>query len=405
MDLTPQGVSLVVAAQATLAVATAVDGNAGHAALTAEDVRDLAGHLRDRAAAGCLDASCLADLTRGLDADLLVHGVVGVVGQAHTVSLTVVDVRTSAVKERGSATAEGPGGLAETARGLARRLLGLAGEEVRRFRLADGKSTSLAVLDLVPAGVTEQAAVNLTQVLSSELRRAEGTSVVSRDDIRAMLQVQEDKDRLGCAEASCLAEIGGALGVERLVAGSVGRLAESYVVSLRLISVSGSRVDNRVVETFAGTEDQLMGAVRHAGRRLLGMETPEPGALSVGTTERGAAVVVDGQGRGTLPQPPVGGLAPGRHQVRVTRAGFYDWRGEVYVDPGETTTVWAPIKARPVPWYRKWWVWTIMGGVALSGTVAVLAVTSTGVAATAGAVRLVTYPSPETSSGSVTVSR
>ena len=405
MDLKAAGVDAVVVAQATAAVAWAIDGHPGHAALTGDDVRDLAGHLKERAMTGCEEASCLADLSRGMNADLVVHGSVGVVGSAFTVSLTVVDARASSVKDRGSVSVGQRGRVAEAARDLVQRLLGLGGATVTRFRLADGQRTSFAVLDLTAAGVSEQAAVNLTQVLSSEIRRVEGTTVVSRDDIRAMLQMQEDKDRLGCAEASCLAEIGGALGVERLVAGSVGKLADSYVVSLRLIAVQGSRVENRVMETFSGSEDQLMGAVRHAGRRLVGIEPAEPGSVSVGSTEKGAELLVDEQRRGTIPQPPVGGLPAGKHALRVARSGFYDWVGDVYVDPAETTTVWVGLKARPVPWYKKWWVWTIIGGVGLSGTVAVLAVAGTGVAGTVGAVRLVTYPSPETSSGSVTVGK
>jgi hypothetical protein len=171
----------------------------------------------------------------------------------------------------------------------------------------------------------------------------------------------------------CIAQIGGALGVDKLVVGQVGRLADSYVVSLRLIDARSVRVDNRVSETFRGQEDQLLRAVRHEGRKLLGLEATGAGSVAVSAAQPGATVFVDEVAKGEVPLPPIADVPVGRHTVRLSKDGFLDWQSELFVDPGETTPLWVELSEAPTPWFKKWWVWTIVGGIVVAGgTAAVL---------------------------------
>ncbi|MCK5687854.1 PEGA domain-containing protein, partial [Myxococcota bacterium] len=222
-------------------------------------------------------------------------------------------------------------------------------------------------------GVSKEIAQNLTQILSTEVKRVEGTSVIGRDDLLAMIQLDSDKSMLGCDDDSCMAELGGALGVDKLIVGNVGKLAESYVITLRLINARQAVVDNRVTESFKGEEDQLIRAVRHASRKLLGIETEHQGKIVVTSSQEEAKIHIDNEVRGTLPLPPIDKLLPGRHSVRVSKSGFYDWQGDFYVEPNETTVVWSQLKERPAKWYQKWWVWSAVGGVvAIGATAAVM---------------------------------
>ena len=59
-----------------------------------------------------------------------------------------------------------------------------------------------------------------------------------------------------------VAEIGGALGVDCLIVGDVGKVAENFMVSLRMLDVNESLVLSRVTESFRGQEEQLLPAVR-----------------------------------------------------------------------------------------------------------------------------------------------
>jgi hypothetical protein len=145
------------------------------------------------------------------------------------------------------------------------------------------------------------------------------------------------------------------------------------------------RADNRITESFNGEEDQLLRAVRHASRRLLGVEAAGSGKIAVTTSHPGASVFIDGTEHGQTPLA-VEKLPPGRHQVRLARSGFFDWQGDYYVDPLETTNVWAQLSERPAKWYQKWWVWTAAGAVVVAST---------------GAIMYFTRPPPTTGSGTV----
>jgi hypothetical protein len=167
----------------------------------------------------------------------------------------------------------------------------------------------------------------------------------------------------------CLAELGRALKVDRLVVGHVSKLPESYIVSLRLIDPTEVRVDAKTSESFQGDEEQLARAVRHAARRLLGIAEDSAGTLAVSANQEDAVVYLDNKNRGRLPMPPLLHIPAGRHLVRVAKDGFLDWRKDFYINTQETTAVWVELKAAEKKWYQHWWVWTIAGTVLAGGGV------------------------------------
>ena len=123
-----------------------------------------------------------------------------------------------------------------------------------------------------------------------------------------------------------------------------------------------------------GTEATLIPAIRTAGRKLLGIESNEPGSLGVSSSEPEARVFLDGQEHGVLPMPPIQALSPGRYSLRVQKDGYYDWNGDVYVNPLDNTAMWVELQPRPTKWYKQWWVWTGVGVVA-AGIATTLAMT------------------------------
>jgi hypothetical protein len=105
----------------------------------------------------------------------------------------------------------------------------------------------IAVMDVVlKAGAPAGAGQILSEAIVAEVRKREpGAQVISAEEIRSMIQVEGEKQQLGChsdKELACLAEIGGALGVERVVIGSLGRLGKTYVYSLKLVDVGHAEV-------------------------------------------------------------------------------------------------------------------------------------------------------------------
>ena len=130
-------------------------------------------------------------------------------------------------------------------------------------------------------------------------------------------------------------------------------------------------VDNRFTESFVGAEDQLIGAVRFAARKLLGVEGDGKGQLAVSASEAMAKVLLDDKPAGMLPCPPIADLPPGQHSVRLAKDGFLDWRSDIYIDPGGTTPLWVVLQEEPARWYETWWFWTgvgvVVAGAAITG--------------------------------------
>jgi hypothetical protein len=235
------------------------------------------------------------------------------------------------------------------------------------FSLARDKRTSFAVLDLIAKDFTTGAAEALTLSLLQEIKELENTTVLTRNELMSRLPGDEGQTVTGCQDNDmCLAELGRTLKVDRLVVGHVSRLPESYIVSLRLIDPAEVRVDAKISESFQGDEEQLARAVRHAGRRLLGIAEDGAGTLAVSANQEDAVVFIDTKNHGRLPMAPLLHIPAGRHLVRVAKDGFLDWRRDFYVNAEETTAVWAELKEMEKKWYRHWWVWTV-AGVVLAG--------------------------------------
>lgn len=93
----------------------------------------------------------------------------------------------------------------------------------------------LAVYELDAAGIDPRVARVLTDSVVAEVRKLERTVVVGMDEIRAMLDLEARKQIVGCTDASCLAEIAEALGVDGIIIGSVAIVGDGTTFGLKHI--------------------------------------------------------------------------------------------------------------------------------------------------------------------------
>jgi TolB-like protein len=128
----------------------------------------------------------------------------------------------------------------------------------------------VAVMEIRALGTDTHTADLLSEVALTEVGSFERIDVIGRSDIESMLGFEKQKKILGCSEeASCLAEIGGALGVEYVVVGSLGRIGGLYRLDMKLVETSKGRVRSRTGESVEGKEETLVVAVQRAVHRLL----------------------------------------------------------------------------------------------------------------------------------------
>jgi TolB-like protein len=124
----------------------------------------------------------------------------------------------------------------------------------------------LAALDIAAErGVDDSLVKILTDTLLSGLKSSgRFSSVIGSSDIQAMISMEQQKQALGCDEDSCLAQLGGALGVPYLVTGSLGTVGGRFVLNLKLLQVEDARVAERVTKVYddeKGLIDGLNAAV------------------------------------------------------------------------------------------------------------------------------------------------
>ena len=143
------------------------------------------------------------------------------------------------------------------------------------------KTHRIAVLDVqAQSSVPESMATGVLSLVVHDVRqRAVPALVVGADEIRAMVGVEHQKQLLGCTEVSCLAEIGGALGAEKLVLGSLSRFGETYVLDLKLVDARTAKV---LAEGSARVKEEgaLPDAVTQSVASLF------PGGAPVDTSQR-----------------------------------------------------------------------------------------------------------------------
>jgi hypothetical protein len=202
----------------------------------------------------------------------------------------------------------------------------------------------VAVYELEASGVEPRIARIVTEAILAELRKLEGTSVVGMDEIRAMLDYEANRQLVGCeADASCLAEIAGALGADIVVIGSLARVGDESIFGVRRLDQKSAQVTAQATERLkpADGEEFLaavgiivekafpelplrQGAERGAPAELALRMRPPPlqpwtfwmtaataGALGAGTVGAGVVNLLAFDSYSSQARPPNGGVASG----------------------------------------------------------------------------------------------
>ncbi|MCC7383119.1 MAG: hypothetical protein IT384_14875 [Deltaproteobacteria bacterium] len=339
----------------------------GVRAISEAEIALLARHRRDLHEVGACggDEACLAALARVADVEQAVTGRLGRFGPGFLLTLSLASTRDAAILRSHSITADREDELLRSLGRALETLLERESETRSETRSASvalslPPGTKLAVLDLAAYDARPDLAGNLTQLLALELRRAGELGVISREEIKTMLRYQAEKHLIECQDdLACLAEIGGALGVEYLVSGAIGRLADTYVLHLKLMNVSKAEVVQRVSESFRGPEAGLTDSVRFAAGALLGRSRAGRGTLEIRDVEPGTAVV-DATARASVPGV-IEALATGKHTLSVRVEGFEPYWQEFYVEADVTTRLRPALEPIPKRWYQEWWPWLLAG--------------------------------------------
>ncbi len=199
----------------------------------------------------------------------------------------------------------------------------------------------VAVLDLSANGASRELAAAAGTAVATELDKLRAFQVITSEGIRSMLAFEKQRQMLGCTDAGCMVEIGGALGADWLVSGKVTRLApaggvpETFNLDLTLTAVRSGQREGSVIETARSEPELLQRAGKAAQRLVQKILAGRAGRLVVTASETGAVVKVDDQVKGTTPLRGPIVLAAGPHALAVEKQGFVVAQKDVQVESGK----------------------------------------------------------------------
>lgn len=116
------------------------------------------------------------------------------------------------------------------------------------------------------AEVDRSSLATLTSLVTIALSESGRFEVVSSSDVREVIALEAERQAMGCeSDASCLAEVAGAIGARFVVFGQLGKLGSLYVLTLNLFDSDAATAASRVVtkgETLESLAEQVDDAVR-----------------------------------------------------------------------------------------------------------------------------------------------
>ncbi|HNZ53833.1 MAG TPA: hypothetical protein PKN76_06810, partial [bacterium] len=357
------------------AIVLNIGSRAGYSVVTSAEMESAIKFTEKSMVMGCESSTeCLVEIQKKLDCDTLISGKVAKLGDEFILSLNTVNVNDGSVGLRTTAQAKDIAELKTKLPLALDEIMGIA-EIKPMFQLKPGEELKLAVMPLAARGVETATADALTAILSSELNSIQGVSVIGQDDIKAMLAKVEMDATMQCSDSlECIVEIGASLGLSKLITGSVGKVKDTWVIGVQLIDTRKGEVDNRVLESFDGEQDELRNAIKLAAYQIAGVDySTKKGGIDLSFNVKEATIQF-GSEKGEIKQSQykLAEILPGRYSLKVIAdpKDYVPFQTDIYIAPGANNVKNLTILKTPTPWYKTWWFWTVTGVVVLGAAAA-----------------------------------
>ncbi len=127
---------------------------------------------------------------------------------------------------------------------------------------------NVAVADLNAFSVTTNEALTLGEQLRTSLVQTKYFRIVSRNDMVAVLEEQNFQRSGACDDSQCLVEMGKLLAVRKIVGGTIGRVGDTFSVTVRMVEVETGEILFTSSRKAKGEVDQLIDLIDTTARDL-----------------------------------------------------------------------------------------------------------------------------------------
>ena len=229
--------------------------------------------------------------------------------------------------------------------------------------LAAPAGATLVVAPLERVQTRKSDATTLTEMIRIQVGQSARFTLVTPEEQRHIDEELRRQLSGGCSEASCIAELGGALGARFLITGKFSRFGSRYVLLLKLIDIELGKAVN-TASLQAGALEMLLDDLPAAVGQLIGERPAEPAPRAAAPSRpqiRGSAirqafgwvnmmvkprhtqVSIQGRKRWTWRsdglKPRTEQLPPGRYRWQAVREGFETQKGTFQVRADQTSSL------------------------------------------------------------------
>ena len=157
--------------------------------------------------------------------------------------------------------------------------------------LASNAAQTTVVAPLKAVGVPAGDVSILTAELRTQIGRSQRYRLVTPEEMSAVDEELTRQLSGGCDEASCVAELGGALGAQFLITGQVGKLGSLFTLQLKLIDIE-TVAAQRTASAHAAKIESLLLKLPELTQDLLG-EKPSKRQVVLNATAKVANKVLE----------------------------------------------------------------------------------------------------------------
>jgi len=205
--------------------------------------------------------------------------------------------------------------------------------------LSAAEKKKTAVLDFQSADISASGLMILSELVRNEVAKSREFELLESGQ---MYQVIKDKkiDTAGLINSKFARAMGMALGVDKIMTGSIGILGKLYIVNIWLIDVDTGRIEKHETEEYVGPIEQIRVPVKTAAQRILsiqGIELKET-VINITSKPEGAGVYINGLFEGNTPLR-YSVKKPGEYAVKVWSPGFEPWKQIAEVKLYKTTFI------------------------------------------------------------------
>jgi hypothetical protein len=121
-------------------------------------------------------------------------------------------------------------------------------------------SGSVAVMRFESAGVDSSISMVITDIFTNQIQANGKYRVMERSQMNKILNEQGFQNSSICNSTECAVEIGRLLSIDKMFIGSIGKLGESWVITIRIISIQTGEILSNLSKQVIGKTDDLSSA-------------------------------------------------------------------------------------------------------------------------------------------------